>query len=732
MHMNPILKLALVWFILLASVLVSFAELEFGHCERVVKEWADTSSSREEHPPNIDKRSLQDLLFFLHVPRTGGRTYFHCFLRKLYDNAEECPRSYDKLHFDPRKQKCKLLATHDDYSLMSKLPRERTSVMTIVRDPVARVLSTYEFSVEVAARFLVHPNLTSATRMSGRIRKNNVISTLDIWPWKYLVPWMRQDLFARRDARKLKGVVIIEDDNPYDMEEMLMPLHKYLDTPTAHDIIHNGATFQIAGLTNNSRLSEAHEVRHCVQKYRNLGEPVLQVAKRRLDSMLYVGLTEEHRESASLFANVVGSQVLSQLVTSNATAKTKTTKSEASVTVSESGSDKSEIQNGTSDKIEAKSGNMTVKTLMEVYEGCITLLRKSQGTRRVNSLKRISPANFTRGTRTRVPNEVIQQIKSLNNLDVELYKYAKEIFVKEHELVSKKMVSTVVMNWLPEEEFKGLSDNFFDDFINHIDFPLEDIDTTNGEGGDWDAKFKELEPPPMDMFTTFPSEFNSCGVASKAGIKKNVSVLKQSDASAALSGINDTLHQSSSHHDVKVSKLFQSSSPVSVLESSDGSFSPPNSTSLRLTFPVKGLRSKRKRPTTLRRRHLYPFEPEKLTPGESESETYYSYEKHAKKKRKIFTTNHTVSSSSEAIDSDGVVRRCTHCETTKTPQWREGPNGPKTLCNACGVRFRSGRLVPEYRPASSPTFIPSVHSNSHRKIIEMRSREGDQFGKRAV
>lgn len=445
MHMNPISKLALVWFTLVGSVLVSSAEeLEFGHCERVVKKWAETSSREED--PNKDKRSLKDLLFFLHVPRTGGRTYFHCFLRKLYDHAEECPRSYDKLHFDPRKQKCKLLATHDDYSLMSKLPRERTSVMTIVRDPVARVLSTYEFSVEVAARFLVHPNLTSATKMSGRIRKNNVISTLDIWPWKYLVPWMREDLFARRDARKLKGVVIIEDDNPYDMDEMLMPLHKYLDTPTAHDIIHNGATFQIAGLTNNSRLSEAHEVRHCVQKYRNLGEPVLQVAKRRLDSMLYVGLTEEHRESASLFANVVGSQVLSQLGASNATAKTETTKQEASVTVSESGSDKSETQNGTSEvasnKIEAKSGNMTVKTLMEVYEGCITHLRKSQGTRRVNSLKRISPANFTRGTRSRVPNEVIQQIKSLNNLDVELYKYAKEIFVKEHELVSNKMVST--------------------------------------------------------------------------------------------------------------------------------------------------------------------------------------------------------------------------------------------------------------------------------------------------
>ncbi|KAG7596243.1 Protein-tyrosine sulfotransferase [Arabidopsis thaliana] len=444
MQMNPVLKLAL-GLLLLSSVIGSFAELDFGHCERLVKKWADSSSSREEHI-NKDKRSLKDLLFFLHVPRTGGRTYFHCFLRKLYDSSEECPRSYDKLHFNPRKEKCKLLATHDDYSLMAKLPRERTSVMTIVRDPIARVLSTYEFSVEVAARFLVHPNLTSASRMSSRIRKSNVISTLDIWPWKYLVPWMREDLFARRDARKLKEVVIIEDDNPYDMEEMLMPLHKYLDAPTAHDIIHNGATFQIAGLTNNSHLSEAHEVRHCVQKFKSLGESVLQVAKRRLDSMLYVGLTEEHRESASLFANVVGSQVLSQVVPSNATAKIKTLKSEASVTISETGSDKSNIQNGTSEvtlnKAEAKSGNMTVKTLMEVYEGCITHLRKSQGTRRVNSLKRITPANFTRGTRTRVPKEVIQQIKSLNNLDVELYKYAKVIFAKEHELVSNKLISS--------------------------------------------------------------------------------------------------------------------------------------------------------------------------------------------------------------------------------------------------------------------------------------------------
>lgn len=96
------------------------------------------------------------------------------------------------------KPKCRLLVTHDDYSMMFKLPKERTSLVTILRNPVDRVFSTYEFSVEVAARFLVHPNLTSATQMAKRLRsKARGVSTLDIWPWKYLVPWMREDLFAR-------------------------------------------------------------------------------------------------------------------------------------------------------------------------------------------------------------------------------------------------------------------------------------------------------------------------------------------------------------------------------------------------------------------------------------------------------------------------------------------------------------------------------------------------------
>ncbi|KAF7851249.1 hypothetical protein BT93_L4257 [Corymbia citriodora subsp. variegata] len=71
----------------------------------------------------------------------------------------------------------------------------------------------------------------------------------------------------------------------------------------------------------------------------------------------------------------------------------------------------------------------------------------------------------------------------------------------------------------------------------------------------------------------------------------------------------------------------------------------------------------------------------------------------------------------------GARRRCMHCASETTPQWREGPSGPRTLCNACGVQYKLGQLVPEYRPAASPTFVPTRHSNLHRKVMELRRQK---------
>lgn len=42
-------------------------------------------------------------------------------------------------------------------------------------------------------------------------------------------------------------------------------------------------------------------------------------------------------------------------------------------------------------------------------------------------------------------------------------------------------------------------------------------------------------------------------------------------------------------------------------------------------------------------------------------------------------------------ESSGELKSCADCRTTKTPLWRGGPSGPKSLCNACGIRYRKNR-----------------------------------------
>ncbi|KAK7839945.1 GATA transcription factor 21 [Quercus suber] len=51
----------------------------------------------------------------------------------------------------------------------------------------------------------------------------------------------------------------------------------------------------------------------------------------------------------------------------------------------------------------------------------------------------------------------------------------------------------------------------------------------------------------------------------------------------------------------------------------------------------------------------------------------------------------TDNSSNNSFNNNPIVRVCADCNTTKTPLWRSGPRGPKSLCNACGIRQRKAR-----------------------------------------
>ncbi|CAN6362509.1 unnamed protein product [Urochloa humidicola] len=71
-------------------------------------------------------------------------------------------------------------------------------------------------------------------------------------------------------------------------------------------------------------------------------------------------------------------------------------------------------------------------------------------------------------------------------------------------------------------------------------------------------------------------------------------------------------------------------------------------------------------------------------------------------------------------------RVCSHCHSPDTPQWRAGPDGPGTLCNACGIRYAANKLLPEYRPSTAPSFRSDLHSNRHRKVVKLREQKAKE------
>ncbi|XP_024542484.1 GATA transcription factor 21 [Selaginella moellendorffii] len=64
------------------------------------------------------------------------------------------------------------------------------------------------------------------------------------------------------------------------------------------------------------------------------------------------------------------------------------------------------------------------------------------------------------------------------------------------------------------------------------------------------------------------------------------------------------------------------------------------------------------------------------------------------------------------------TRTCKHCGTMKTPLWRNGPLGPKSLCNACGIRLRKARRNSNNQeaPAASPAGKRKLDQSSSARI----------------
>jgi hypothetical protein len=137
--------------------------------------------------------------------------------------------------------------------------------------------------------------------------------------------------------------------------------------------------------------------------------------------------------------------------------------------------------------------------------------------------------------------------------------------------------------------------------------------------------------------------------------------------------------------------------------------------------------------------------PKSFAEDDDDDDMYSSNDERSKRKNKKPTsrvsslvnayTLHDVEMSrtgSSAMSRD-PNRKCEVCGTSETPQWRRGPGGKRTLCNACGVKWSSGRLIfPTSSPGSPFPFVYTdtdhVESSEHMESSDPTGFEDIKVG----
>ncbi|XAR70845.1 hypothetical protein NMG60_11027876 [Bertholletia excelsa] len=265
-----------------------------------------------------------------------------------------------------------------------------------------------------------------------------------------------------------------------------------------------------------------------------------------------------------------------------------------------------------------------------------------------------------------------------------------------------------------------------------LDFPNDDAMATDGtfDGAITGASTESSSITVVDSCNSSfsgsePHFSRDMGCRSFADVQFSSDLCVPYDDLAELEWLSNIVEESFSSEDLQKLQIISGMKARTDESSETQEFQPdPTRTSpaLRAEVSVPGkARSKRSRAApgkwTSRLMVLSPASPEMELPSSDPNAASSSVKKTVK------STSKKKESSDNAASGGGEGRKCLHCATDKTPQWRTGPMGPKTLCNACGVRYKSGRLVPEYRPAASPTFVLTKHSNSHRKVLELRRQK---------
>ncbi|WIA33262.1 hypothetical protein OEZ86_006403 [Tetradesmus obliquus] len=321
-------RLILVLVLAVAALQIVNSEQQQQDCKSLLQEYY--KFNHKEAAPYTG----ENLVYFLHIPRTAGRTFHSCLLRLGTPGRKRCPKAYDHLRIDFKVPNCQLLSSHDDFSVVEQLP-DNVAVVSQMRDPVDRFLSAYEFAIEVAARQL--------RRSKNYTKPRNRVVTDDVWPWSYLIPYFAEDIKPKMAEVKAEPLMapgvwseqrsddgqvyywnkflnmskwtldesekqhLVPNLDPYN-NRMFMPLAEFMKQPIARELLHNGELMQVLGLTNYSHWQGASQLRSCMLQDSAISQELLDFALKRIQKFTHVGATDrlfESVESAAAALNML-------------------------------------------------------------------------------------------------------------------------------------------------------------------------------------------------------------------------------------------------------------------------------------------------------------------------------------------------------------------------------------------------------------------------------------------
>ena len=86
-------------------------------CSKIVSDFEVKYGKVPVSPVN-ETAGKDPFVFFLHVPRTAGKTYSSCFITPSMKPSERCLPGYDRYRYKQSVNDCKYYVSHDDLSFV--------------------------------------------------------------------------------------------------------------------------------------------------------------------------------------------------------------------------------------------------------------------------------------------------------------------------------------------------------------------------------------------------------------------------------------------------------------------------------------------------------------------------------------------------------------------------------------------------------------------------------------